>query len=73
LDTIVSLPPVAGNEIRFSEQDLTTATQSLAVPPSPVLQRRRIDETLATNLGFEDTSSYLNIRSISRSCREFDD
>jgi hypothetical protein len=72
-DITVSVSPVASNEIRNSEQILTTAatTQPLCIPSSPILQRRRIDEPTATNI-VSDNPSYLNIRSTCRKFREFD-
>jgi len=48
-----------------------TTTQPSFVLSSPILQRRRIDESVLTNIMSNDKSNR-NIRSISRSLREFD-
>jgi len=69
-DTIASFSAVAEKENRFYEQNMTTTTQSLIMPSSPILQRRRIDQPIASN-SVPNNTSYLNIRSICRSFREF--
>jgi hypothetical protein len=69
-DTIASFSAVAEKENRFYEQNMTTTTQSLIMSSSPILQRRRIDQPIASN-SVPNNTSYLNIRSICRSFREF--